>query len=271
VRADPGQVEQVLVNLAVNARDAMPGGGKLTIATRNADLDEEYARHHVGAGPGAFVVLTVSDTGHGMDEATMARIFEPFFTTKEVGKGTGLGLATVHGIVTQSGGHVEVWSEPGRGATFDVYLPRADATDDDCPPEEGARAPRGTETVLLAEDEDGVRALAKVSLQANGYTVLEARSGDEAVRLADRHPGPVHLLVTDVVMPKMSGRQLAERVTANRPGLKVLYLSGYSADPAVRHGLAGPGLALLQKPFTPTLLARKVREVLDGQPATVAD
>jgi two-component system, cell cycle sensor histidine kinase and response regulator CckA len=251
VRVDAGQMEQVLMNLAVNARDAMPRGGTLTIATR----DE--------TGPDGDVVhLLVTDTGCGMDPQTRARLFEPFFTTKEPGKGTGLGLAVVHGVVTQSGGRIEVESEPGKGTTFRIELPRAAGPE----PGEGSVGPvdlpRGTETLLLVEDEAAVRALDRRVLASCGYTVLEAKDGRDAVRVADGHPGKIDLLVSDVVMPHLGGRQLAERLAAGRSGLKVLFVSGYTDDAVVRHGV-GSEFAFLPKPFTPAGLARKVREVLD--------
>jgi CheY-like chemotaxis protein len=265
VRADPGQVEQVLLNLAVNARDAMPTGGRLTIETRNVELDEEYARTHPGARPGPHALLAVSDTGCGMTDEVKARIFEPFFTTKGPGKGTGLGLATVYGIVTQSGGHVGVYSEVGVGTTFRVYLPRADGPASGSKSKAGALAPpRGTETVLLVEDDPGVRALTRHILAGCGYAVLEAGDGDEAARAAARHAGPIHLLVTDVVMPGRGGRAVAERLLERHPGLKVLYVSGYTDDAVVRHGVLHEVVNFLQKPFTPAALAHKVREVLDG-------
>jgi two-component system cell cycle sensor histidine kinase/response regulator CckA len=264
VKVDAGQIEQVLMNLAVNARDAMPRGGKLTIETANVELDENYARLHPEARPGRYVLLAVSDTGCGMDEATQARVFEPFFTTKGPGKGTGLGLATVYGIVKQGGGHVGVYSELGRGTTFKVYLPPAaePAAGKVLP---GPRAARhGTETILLVEDEDAVRGITRLALQMHGYTVLEARNGREALGVCERHPGPIHLLITDVVMPDMGGREVAERLTGRQPGLRMLYLLGYTDDAVVRHGVLEAEVAFLQKPFTPAALAAKVRDVLDG-------
>ncbi len=267
VRADPGQVEQVVVNLAVNARDAMPTGGRLTVGTRNVTLGEADTGGDPELRPGDYVLLSVSDTGVGMTDDVKARAFDPFFTTKEQGKGTGLGLATVHGIVRQTGGHVEVESEPGRGSTFRVYLPRTDGS-----AEAGTRGagpgdlPRGTETVLVAEDEPAVRALTCRVLRGCGYAVLEAGGAGEAARAAGAHPGPIHLLVTDVVMPGVGGRQLAELLRADRPGLRVLYLSGYTDDAVVRHGVYHDRVHFLPKPFAPAELARKVREVLDSQP-----
>jgi two-component system cell cycle sensor histidine kinase/response regulator CckA len=265
VKADPAQLELAIVNLVVNARDALPAGGYLTIETRNIQVDASHARNRPDVRPGPHVLLAVTDTGNGMDEATRAHIFEPFFTTKGPGQGTGLGLSTVFGIVKQSEGHVEVYSEPGQGTTFKIYLPQVQPAGNAPPaPPIDFKAPTGTETVLLAEDEEGVRALAHLALQSNGYTVLEARDGDEARTLSDRHAGPIHLLVTDVVMPKVSGRQLADSLTARFPELKVLYLSGYTDDAIVRHGVLQEGKKFLQKPFTPIALARKVREILDG-------
>jgi signal transduction histidine kinase/ActR/RegA family two-component response regulator len=264
VKADRGQIEQVIMNLAVNARDAMPQGGRLILETANVELDDEYVRRHIGARPGPHVMLAVSDTGTGIPREIQPHIFEPFFTTKEQGKGTGLGLATVYGIVKQSGGYVEVDSEPDQGTTFRIYLPRLDAaaTAVDRSPRPTAAA-GGSETILLVEDEEGVRELARDILRASGYTVLEARSGHEALLLCERHQGPLDLLLTDVVMPRMSGRELAERLGPIRPDLSVLYMSGYTDDAVIRHGVLGAGTAFLQKPFAPAALVQRVRESLD--------
>jgi two-component system cell cycle sensor histidine kinase/response regulator CckA len=264
VRADPGQIEQVLLNLAVNARDAMPDGGQLTIETANVELDETYAREHAGVVPGPYVLVAVSDNGHGMDEETRSHIFEPFFTTKEQGKGTGLGLATVHGIVAQSGGHVGVYSTPGRGTTFKIYLPRvAEAVEGPGEASEKRPVAGGRETVLIAEDEPAVREVVAATLQQKGYEVLRAPDGQTALELARSHDGTIHLLLTDVVMPGMTGRALAQALTAERPDVRVLYVSGYTDDAVVRHGILELGVPYLQKPFTPDALALKVREVLD--------
>ena len=273
IKADPHQLEQVLVNLCVNARDAMPRGGKLTIETSNVELDGG-ARLPPEVRPGRYVLLAVSDTGCGMDEATRSHLFEPFFTTKEVGKGTGLGLATVYGIVKQAGGFVSVYSEPGQGTTFKVYLPRvAEGTPEEHEPaarapgttSDGGGAPSPTETLLLVEDEEGVRTLAREVLQTAGYTVLEASGGAAALQVCEEYTGPIHLLVSDVVMPGMGGRELADRLTAQRPEVKVLFLSGYADDAVVRHGVLASQVAFLQKPFTVLALARKVREVLTAR------
>ncbi len=264
VKVDPGQIEQVIMNLAVNARDAMPKGGKLTIETANVELDRAYARRHVSVQPGPYVMLAVSDNGCGMDQATKDRLFEPFFTTKEVGKGTGLGLATVYGIVKQHRGNIWVYSEPGQGATFKVYLPRVEETADILVPERRGPVQGGSETVLVVEDEPVVRRLVCDILEGLGYTVLEAGQGDEALEVCRRHQGPVSLLVTDVVMPGMSGNELAQRLVESLPRLKVLFLSGYTSNTIVHHGILQEGVAFLQKPFTPEALAREVREILDA-------
>jgi len=265
VRVDPGQVEQILMNLAVNARDAMPQGGRLTIETRRVTLDEHYARTRPDVRPGEYTMLAISDTGCGMDDAIKAHIFEPFFTTKGPGKGTGLGLATVYGIVKQSGGSVDVYSELGHGTTFKIYFPQVQEAVSPGKSFHGVPVmPHGSETVLLVEDEDAVRSLARHVLRSCGYTVLEAGDGRTAVELVEDHKGTIDLLLSDVVMPYLGGRQLAERLAALRPGLKVLFLSGYTDDAVVRHGVLEADYAFLQKPFTPTSLAQKVRAVLDG-------
>jgi signal transduction histidine kinase len=265
IRADAGQIEQVLVNLAVNAKDAMPNGGRLTIETRNVELDAEYVRDHPTARPGRYVMLAVADSGCGMDAETQTRIFEPFFTTKEVGKGTGLGLSTLHGIVQQCGGHVEVYSEVGVGSVFKVYLPRVD---DGMEGEAGKEAPGpagGTETLLLVEDEARVRRVVAETLRLNGYTVLEAGEAGEALSRAHEHAARLHLLVTDVMMPGMNGRELARGVFRLHPGIKILYISGYTDNAIVHQGLIAADAAFLHKPFTAAALLRKIRELLDGR------
>src|SRR5438067_4068501 len=264
VRADPGQLEQAIVNLVVNARDAMPQGGRLTIETAEVELDRSYVTGHVPTRPGRYVLLAISDTGVGMDAATKARLFEPFFTTKEPGRGTGLGLATVYGIVKQSDGYIWAYSELGHGTTFKMYLPRV---------AELAEAPQstpspltpagGSETVLVVEDQEEVRNLTKRVLEARGYAVLAAANGAEALEIVDRHPTPIHLMITDVVMPGMNGREVAQYACAKRSDLKVLFVSGYTGEAVLQHRLLEPGVAFLQKPFTPDALARKTREVLD--------
>jgi len=264
VHADPGQVEQVLMNLVVNARDAMLDGGSLTIETSNVELDDEYALHHVGMTPGPHVRFTVADTGCGIDEETKARIFEPFFTTKQKGRGTGLGLSTVYGIVQQSGGNIIVHSELGRGTTFEVHLPRH-SSERAIPgeAEEVRVRAMGSETVLVVDDEAAIRKIARRSLEAAGYTVLTAASGDEALETAAQYEGEIHLLLTDVVMPRMGGRVLAEALLKARPTLEVLYMSGYTDDAILQHGVLQAGTHFIAKPFGGNQLTRKVRDVLD--------
>lgn len=268
VKADPGQIEQVIMNLAVNARDAMPEGGKLTLETANVFLDETYARQHVDLEAGPYVMLAVSDTGTGMSPETQARIFEPFYTTKKQGHGTGLGLATVHGIIKQSDGHIGVYSKLGQGTTFKIYLPRVDEDIDELADQSqvSAKYGQGSETILLVEDEDMVRELAHRVLIKDGYTVLEASHGTEALQVSQQYQGPIHLLLTDLVMPGgTSGRQLAEHLTSLRSEIKVLYISGYTGRAITHHGILKSGTAFLQKPFTPDALTRKVRQVLDAE------
>jgi PAS domain S-box-containing protein len=269
VKADPAQIEQVVMNLVVNARDAMPEGGQLLIETSNVDLDSGYAADHHPFKPGRYVMLAVSDTGIGMDAATVAHIFEPFYTTKESGRGTGLGLSTVYGIVKQSGGYIWVYSEPGKGSTFKVYLPRVEETVE---PEAATQAPlveqRGSEVVLLVEDEEAVRELVRTILAGQGYEVIIAVDPQHAESIASKFPGEIHLLLTDMVMPGISGRELASHIMASRPGIRVLYMSGYTENVMTSGGMLEQGLAFLQKPFSPAALIRKIREILTQTPAT---
>jgi PAS domain S-box-containing protein len=270
VKTDPGLMEQVLINLVVNARDAMPQGGKLTIETANTVLDQTYVRSHAEVKPGRYVMLAVSDTGYGMDDQTKTLIFEPFFTTKEEGKGTGLGLAMIDGFIKQSGGHVFVYSELGNGSTFKIYLPEVEDALSSVPlPPAVEKTPHGDETILLVEDDVAVRSLARHILQTCGYTVLEAAQGDEAVHLAETHQGAIHLLVSDVVIPGTSGRRLAELIAALKPGIKVLFMSGYTDDAVIRRGILASEIAFLQKPFTLDALVRKVRNALDQDDASI--
>ena len=254
----------MILNLAVNARDAMPKGGKLTIETSNAVLDEDYARTHESVVPGLHSLLAVSDTGCGMDADTQAHLFEPFFTTKDPGKGTGLGLSMVYGIVKQSGGSIWVYSEPNQGSTFKIYLPTLPETRE---PDTGQEPPeklaKGSETVLIVEDESAVRSFTRMVLQRSGYQVIEAANGEEALSLSRGHPGEIQLLVTDMVMPGMGGRQVAEALEGQRPAMRVLYLSGYTENAIAQRGTLGAELPFLQKPFTMEALLRKVRQVLD--------
>jgi CheY-like chemotaxis protein len=265
VKADPGQIEQVIMNLAVNARDAMPHGGRLTIETANVTLDDSYARLHAPVQPGDYIMLAISDTGMGMDADTQSHIFEPFFTTKGV-KGTGLGLSTVYGIIKQSGGYVWVYSEPGKGTTFKIYLPRVSATGEAAETETTVavnNSHQNVETILLVEDEANLRRLTFQYLRKQGYTVLEATDGVAAIQISEAHPGPIHLLLTDVIMPGMNGRELAQRITSERSETKVLYMSGYTENAIGHNGTLDAGITLLQKPFTLPALKAKVREVLD--------
>jgi CheY-like chemotaxis protein len=265
VKADPSQIEQVIMNLVVNARDAMPNGGRILIETSNVELNDAYSQDHAAVRPGRYVMLAVTDTGIGMTSDTVAHIFEPFYTTKESGRGTGLGLSTVYGIVKQSGGYIWVYSEPGKGTTFKVYLPRVE---DRVEVSSTAQTPApaacdGKETILLVEDEAAVRELTRMVLSKRGYSVLEALNPADAEQLAGSHGSEIHLLLTDVVMPGMSGRELAKRLTAQRRNLRVLYMSGYTYNVIAEGGTLEEGLSFLQKPFTPQVLAQKVRETLD--------
>ena len=263
VEVDVGQFEQVLMNLAVNARDAMPTGGRLLVEAENADVDRSFAQTHQPLEEGRYVMLAVTDTGEGMDEATRSRVFEPFFTTKEEGEGTGLGLSMVHGIVRQSRGFIWLYSEPGAGTTFKIYLPRVDEAATSVEP--SRREPtslRGTETILVVEDDRMIRVAVSRVLRGSGYQVLEAATGREALDIASTHEDTIHLLLTDVVMPRMSGRALAEQLLLSRPGIEVLYITGYTANAIVRHGILERGVDLLHKPFTPQQLLAVVRQIL---------
>ncbi len=265
ISADAGQIEQIVMNLVINARDAMPQGGELSVETASAELDESYAQAHANVKPGRYVMLAISDSGHGMDAATRDRIFEPFFTTKAPGKGTGLGLATVYGIVVQSGGHVWVYSEPGQGTTFKIYFPVASAAS---AAQRGAGPSaiplRGSETILLVEDDDAVRGMAQSVLEMYGYKVLEAREPASAVKVCRAYPGRIDALLTDMVMPQLNGKRLSELLLPERPEMRVLFMSGYTDDAIVRQGVLEPGIHFLQKPFTPVALAAKLRSVLGG-------
>ena len=264
-KADPSQIEQVLVNLVVNARDAMPRGGKLTMETQNVHLDENYARKHEAVDAGPYVMLAVSDNGEGMDQATLAKIFEPFFTTKEKNKGSGLGLSTVYGIVKQSGGHIWVYSEPTNGTTFKIYLRRCEEAAQVAEEKKTAvEVQKGSETILLVEDELSIRRVVSMILKQNGYTVLEAKSGTEALKVFDKHRGAVDLLLTDVVMPEMSGRELADQITKSFPGMKIIFMSGYAQNAIVHQGILEPGTVSLQKPVTVDDLLEAVKTVLDA-------
>ena len=269
IKADPAQVEQVLMNLVVNARDAMPKGGKMIVETSNVDLDKTYASEHISVKPGRYVMLAVSDSGTGMSPETIAHIFEPFFTTKGGTKGTGLGLATVYGIVKQSGGYIWVYSEPDNGSTFKVYFPRVDEqVEKDAQNTRNEKAERGSETVLLVEDDDAVRELAEVILTAQGYTVICANGPKSAEEIAGERADEIDLVLTDVIMPTMSGRELVKKLSAKNPKMRVLYMSGYTDNVIAQGGVLEEGLAFLQKPFTPRALSQKVREVLDASVPT---
>jgi CheY-like chemotaxis protein len=270
VTADPGQIEQVLMNLIVNARDAMPDGGTIDIETSNVELDDEYARTHASTQPGPYVLLAVSDTGQGMSRETQTRVFEPFFTTKEKGKGTGLGLSTVYGIVKQSGGSIWMYSEPGRGTTFKIYLPRIDGAvvDEVVAPAKNGKG--GNETILLVEDEDGVRQVASRILRRKGYTVIEACNGKEAMRQFGERGREFDLIITDIVMPEMGGLELAQRIREWAPAARILFTSGYTEDAVLRRSFLEPGAEFIEKPFTPARLAERARQVLDAEITSAA-
>ena len=264
VKADPGQMEQVLTNLVVNARDAMRKGGTLTIETSNAHLDDHYAETHPDVTPGDYIMMTVSDTGIGMDENTKSKVFEPFFTTKDKGRGTGLGLSTCYGIVKQNGGNIRVYSEPGAGSTFEVCLPRTYGNRGETRKSTGEDLPGGTETILVAEDEPAVKKMIKRILTGRGYTVIEASHGDEAVTVATEYKKPIHLLLTDIIMPHMGGKEAAKIIQSIHNEINILFISGYTDDSIVHQGVLDPGVAFLQKPFTPQSLLKKIRDVLDN-------
>ena len=264
VKADIGQIEQVLMNLAVNARDAMPGGGRLTIGTRNLSLDPDLAVRHPGLGPGPYVLLTVSDTGIGMDRETQSQIFEPFFTTKEQGRGTGLGLSTVYGIVKQSGGDIQVYSEPGLGTTFKIYLPRVEEAEKETPEFKPSKIlSKGNETVLVVEDDEALRSLVREFLESVGYRVFTAADGEQGRRLAEQLQEPIHLLLTDVVMPKMNGLELADQLKGLFPELKVLFMSGYADNATIKPDWLGQSRRFISKPFERTTLLEQIRMMLD--------
>jgi CheY-like chemotaxis protein len=265
VRADKGQVEQVIMNLVVNARDAMPDGGKLGVSVARVTMDGARARELDTAGPGPYCVITVEDTGCGMDRETQTRIFEPFFTTKGRGRGTGLGLSTTYGILKQAGGSIAVESEPGQGSRFAAYFPYFEgATIQERPRQAPAKAARGSETILLVEDEPGVRAIGRELLELEGYKVIEAENGAHALKVAKAFPGEIDLLLSDVIMPELGGRELAEQLSLSRPAIRVLFVSGFTDETISRHGVLEEGVAFLQKPFTLETLSQKVREILDG-------
>ncbi len=269
INVDPGQFEQVLTNLVVNARDAMPNGGKITIETENVELDQAYSNLHIAVRPGPYVMVAVSDNGEGMDTETQKQIFEPFFTTKEIGKGTGLGLSTVYGIVNQSNGNIWVYSEVGRGTTFKIYLPRVDDHAEKYKRSvPDAKPTMGSETILLVEDEEMLRKLACQILKGHGYQILESANGGEAIAVSEQHEGAIHLLLTDVIMPGMNGQALATRLVESRPSLQVLFMSGYTDDAIVHQGVLNQSANFIQKPFPPASLARKVREILDQEKAS---
>lgn len=270
VMADASQVEQMILNLAVNARDAMPEGGKLTLKTANVEVDDTYCMAHHDLKPGSYVLLTVSDNGCGMDRQTQLRIFEPFFTTKETGRGTGLGLAMVYGFIRQTGGHIAVSSVVGRGTTFRIFLPRTEEARASPKPGPSQVLLRGNETILVVEDDDGVRTLTRNVLHACGYNVFEAGVGEDAIRLAESRPEAIDLLLTDLVMPSMSGVKLAERLYAVQPAMKVIFMSGYTDDTIMRHGILNADCCVIEKPFTPHALSQKVREVLDEQGGSIS-